>query len=250
MQVHPGQLYEAKFFAHNLHRPRDLGAGRAEHRAVAGHAVFPQDRVLLLHAAAVRGGRRRATCRCASSSTRRCRSTSTASRSPTLSTTRKAPVRTALITGTFRASNMSTHTETHDASQVLHSAQQPLADLGSIALFTLMCGVVSLLNDWAAGWALLPGALLLIVPVRRLVRHRHRREPAGIYNLDVDRSFRMGMMWFIFSEVHVLRGVLRRAVLCARAVGAVAGRRGREDLQQAAAVAGLRRGLAHQRPGR
>ena len=23
----------------------------------------------------------------------------------------------------------------------------------------------------------------------------------GIYNLQVDRSFRMGMMWFIFSEV-------------------------------------------------
>ena len=24
---------------------------------------------------------------------------------------------------------------------------------------------------------------------------------AGVYGLDVDRSFRMGMMWFIFSEV-------------------------------------------------
>jgi len=24
---------------------------------------------------------------------------------------------------------------------------------------------------------------------------------AGLYNLHVDRSFRMGMMWFIFSEV-------------------------------------------------
>ena len=28
-----------------------------------------------------------------------------------------------------------------------------------------------------------------------------KENEAGLYNLQVDRSFRMGMMWFIFSEV-------------------------------------------------
>ena len=54
----------------------------------------------------------------------------------------------------------------------------------------------------------------------------------GIYNMQVDRSFRMGMMWFIFSEVMFFARLLRRAVLRAHAVGAVARRPGREGVHQ------------------
>jgi len=45
------------------------------------------------------------------------------------------------------------------------------------------------------------GLGLLAVMFIGWFRRRHWREPAGPLNLDVDRSFRMGMIWFIFSEV-------------------------------------------------
>jgi cytochrome c oxidase assembly protein subunit 11 len=77
IEVHPGKLSEAKFYARNL-RAQPVTAQAVPSIAPApGDAVFPQDRMLLLHAAAVRPRSRRASCRCASSSTRSCRPTST-----------------------------------------------------------------------------------------------------------------------------------------------------------------------------
>jgi cytochrome c oxidase subunit III len=35
----------------------------------------------------------------------------------------------------------------------------------------------------------------------RLVRQGHRREPAGLNNAQLKRSYVWGMSWFIFSEV-------------------------------------------------
>ena len=69
------------------HRPRHHGAGRAQHRARQGRGVFPQDRVLLLHAAEIRGRTSSGPWPCASWSIRRCRARSTASLFPTLSMT-------------------------------------------------------------------------------------------------------------------------------------------------------------------
>ena len=40
-----------------------------------------------------------------------------------------------------------------------HGSPWPI--LGSVALFCLMLGAVSWLNEWAGGWAMIPGALLL-----------------------------------------------------------------------------------------
>src|SRR5215210_6959764 len=73
--------------------------------------------------------------------------------------------------------------------------------VGSLALLTLMLGAIVYLNDWAQGWAFVPGSVLLAVMFAGwfhtvIGEHQH-----GIYNMQVDRSFRMGMMWFIFSEV-------------------------------------------------
>ena len=64
-----------------------------------------------------------------------------------------------------------------------------------------MVGAISFLNDWAGGWAFLPGALLLAAMFVGWFGTVIGESQRGIYNLDVDRSFRMGMMWFIFSEV-------------------------------------------------
>jgi cytochrome c oxidase subunit III len=96
---------------------------------------------------------------------------------------------------------MSTHTEAHDPSKyyVPHSSHWPI--VGSIGLFTLMVGAVSVLNDWASAWAFLPGALLIAVLFFGWFATVIDENQRGVLNLDVDRSFRMGMIWFIMSEV-------------------------------------------------
>ncbi len=55
MQVHPGKLYEVDYRGAQPDRPRHDRAGRAERFARPGRGIFPQDRVLLLHAAEFRG---------------------------------------------------------------------------------------------------------------------------------------------------------------------------------------------------
>src|ERR1700734_60080 len=80
-----------------------------------------------------------------------------------------------------------------------HGSPWPI--LGSVALFCLMAGAASYLNDWAGGWALIPGALLLATMFFCWFSTVINENQHGIYNAQVDKSFRMGMMWFIFSEV-------------------------------------------------
>jgi cytochrome c oxidase subunit III len=94
--------------------------------------------------------------------------------------------------------DVSTH---HDSSHyyVPHDSRWPIT--GSVALFLLMTGAVSYLNDWAGGWAFIPGAGLLAYMFFGWFSTVIGENQAGIYNMQVDRSFRMGMMWFIFSEV-------------------------------------------------
>ena len=126
--------------------------------------------------------------------------------------------------------------------QVLHPARQPVADhrLGGAVHDDARRGLVPQRLVRPAG-LFLPGAGAAgrtcssagSAPSSARTRH-------GIYNLHVDRSFRMGMMWFIFSEVMFFARLLRRAVLRAHALGAVARRRGREVLHQLHPVAALR----------
>ncbi len=80
-----------------------------------------------------------------------------------------------------------------------HQSHWPI--LGSISLFTVMLGAVAYLNDWAGVWSFAPGFLLLIALFIGWFATVIGENQHGIYNLQVDRSFRMGMMWFIFSEV-------------------------------------------------
>jgi len=80
-----------------------------------------------------------------------------------------------------------------------HDSMWPI--VGSVALFSVMLGAISYLNDWFPGIAFLPGAILLTIMFVGWFRVVIGENQAHIYNLQVDRSFRMGMMWFIFSEV-------------------------------------------------
>jgi cytochrome c oxidase subunit 3 len=70
-----------------------------------------------------------------------------------------------------------------------------------VSLFTLMLGAACTLNSWLPAWSILPGFLLLISMFVFWFGTVIGENEHGMYNMAVDRSFRMGMMWFIFSEV-------------------------------------------------
>jgi cytochrome c oxidase subunit 3 len=88
-----------------------------------------------------------------------------------------------------------------DSSKYYLPHGSPWPIIGSVALFSMMMGAVSYLNDWAPAWIMLPGLLLLFGMFFGWFSTVVNENQHGVYNLAVDRSFRMGMMWFIFSEV-------------------------------------------------
>jgi cytochrome c oxidase subunit 3 len=92
-----------------------------------------------------------------------------------------------------------THAADAEKYYVPHDSAWPIR--GSLALFVLMAGVISFMNEWAGGWAFIPGAALLAWMFFGWFGTVIGENQKGMYSLAVDRSFRMGMMWFIFSEV-------------------------------------------------
>ena len=97
---------------------------------------------------------------------------------------------------------MSTNSDTHhDAGTYYVPHGSPWPILGSVALFSIMLGAVSFLNDWAGGWSFIPGAAMLAFMFFGWFSTVIGENQKGMFNLDVDKSFRMGMMWFIMSEV-------------------------------------------------
>lgn len=74
--------------------------------------------------------------------------------------------------------------------------------VGSIALLTLASGFVLLLQRIAAGpYLMAAGALILTGMLFGWFGAVIRESVTDQYNHQVDRSFRWGMVWFIFSEV-------------------------------------------------
>ena len=93
-----------------------------------------------------------------------------------------------------------THAPQGDKYYIPHGSPWPF--FGSVTLFTVMLGAVGTMEGAGAGSLILSLgfamlALLFIGWFGTVIRENQE----GIYNLHVDRSFRMGMMWFIFSEV-------------------------------------------------
>jgi len=83
---------------------------------------------------------------------------------------------------------------------VPHSSRWPF--LGSIALFTTMIGLASWFNEASWGKAtFFVGVALLCGVLFGWFGDVIRESIRGNYNKQVDTSFRMGMVWFIFSEV-------------------------------------------------
>lgn len=74
--------------------------------------------------------------------------------------------------------------------------------VGALAMLVLMLGVASWLNEAAWGrWTSLAGAALLVTTLFLWFGDVIAESNRGRYNRQVDGSFRMGMVWFIFSEV-------------------------------------------------
>ncbi|TWG90523.1 cytochrome c oxidase subunit 3 [Luteimonas sp. J16] len=94
------------------------------------------------------------------------------------------------------------HTAHHDPNVyfVPHGSRWPV--FASVALFTTMFGLATWFND--VGW----GRTVFFVGIAGLVSILFKwfadvilESVSGYYNKQVDVSFRMGMVWFIFSEV-------------------------------------------------
>ncbi len=86
-----------------------------------------------------------------------------------------------------------------DKYYVPHGTRWPI--IGSVGLFTLFVGVSILLNGGSTAPLALLGAAILILMMFLWFGEVISESEAGTYNDQVDQSFRMGMMWFILSEV-------------------------------------------------
>lgn len=88
--------------------------------------------------------------------------------------------------------------QAHGGYYVPHGSYWPI--VGSIGLFTMMAGFANYLNGGGMTWMLI-GLAILIVMVFGWFGTVISESEKGMYNEQVDFSFRWGMGWFIFSEV-------------------------------------------------
>ena len=87
-----------------------------------------------------------------------------------------------------------------DRYYVPHDSHWPI--VGALALLFLMVGVSVWLNGGGLGfWVMMMGLGGLIFMIAGWFNDVIGESVGGVYNHQVDMSFRMGMFWFIFSEV-------------------------------------------------
>ncbi|MCC5867630.1 MAG: cytochrome c oxidase subunit 3 [Gammaproteobacteria bacterium] len=82
---------------------------------------------------------------------------------------------------------------------VPHGSWWPI--IGSVGLFALMLGSANALNGSGGTWPALLGLAIVLFMFYGWFAEVVRESVAGYYSAQVDRSFRQGMIWFIFSEV-------------------------------------------------
>lgn len=83
---------------------------------------------------------------------------------------------------------------------VPHGSHWPI--VGTVGLLFLMAGVSAWLNGADTGfWVMLAGAAIIVFMLVGWFGEVINESESGRYNAQVGISFRMGMFWFIFSEV-------------------------------------------------
>jgi len=93
---------------------------------------------------------------------------------------------------------MAHHADDH--YYVPHATRWPI--IGSVGMILMMASAAYWVNgSTTAPWIFLSGVLVLIFMMFGWFGEVIRESEAGLYNAQVDTSFRMGMFWFIASEV-------------------------------------------------
>ena len=93
---------------------------------------------------------------------------------------------------------MAHHADDH--YYVPHATRWPI--IGSVGMILMMASAAYWVNgSTTAPWIFLSGLLVIIYMMFGWFGEVIRESEAGLYNAQVDTSFRMGMFWFIASEV-------------------------------------------------
>tara|TARA_R110000868_G_scaffold19315_8_gene83333 strand:- start:5467 stop:6354 length:888 start_codon:yes stop_codon:yes gene_type:complete len=94
----------------------------------------------------------------------------------------------------------------HETYYVPAQSKWPI--IASVGLLLTVFGGGSMINGMSSGegsvagkWFLFAGALMMIYMLFGWFSNVVRESDQGLYSPQMDRSFRMGMGWFIFSEV-------------------------------------------------
>jgi len=88
----------------------------------------------------------------------------------------------------------------HEGYYVPHGSHWPI--VGSIGLTTLLAGFAGWLNGASSGqMIMLFGVVVTLIMIFGWFGTVIRESESGLYDDQVDKSFRWGMFWFIFSEV-------------------------------------------------
>ena len=89
---------------------------------------------------------------------------------------------------------------TNDAYYIPNKAVWPI--IGTVGLMTTLAGFANYLNGSSAGSTFMVlGLMIFIVMLAGWFTLQSTESESGMYNHGVGISYRMGMMWFIFSEV-------------------------------------------------
>lgn len=109
---------------------------------------------------------------------------------------------------------MAQHAE--DSYYVPHGTKWPI--VGSVGMIVMLASAASWLNGSAtAQWSFWLGLAIIIFMMFGWFATVIRESQSGLYNAQVDGSFRLGMQWFIYSEV-MFFAVLFGALFYARAL--------------------------------
>ncbi|MEE4217264.1 MAG: cytochrome c oxidase subunit 3 [Xanthomonadales bacterium] len=93
---------------------------------------------------------------------------------------------------------MAHHADDH--YYVPHGTRWPI--IGSLGMITMLASAAYWVNGSStAPWTFMLGLMIMVYMLFGWFGEVIRESQAGLYNAQVDTSFRMGMMWFIASEV-------------------------------------------------
>jgi cytochrome c oxidase subunit 3 len=87
-----------------------------------------------------------------------------------------------------------------DQYYVPHGTKWPI--IGSVGMITMLASAAFWVNGSAvAPWTFLAGLLIMVYMLVGWFGTVIRESESGVYSDQVDTSFRIGMLWFIFSEI-------------------------------------------------